>query len=160
MGTPTDHDRTTDPGPVPADPPADGARLRGRAALKLHLTLAAGLTVCVGAFVIEVIRALDGNTLSWAYVFEWPILGSFGTYLWWSLLHGYDRRPRSRRPDADTSAPGAVRRGVRRGRAPEPVDAAALARWQSYLRDLGADEPQGATQPTRTEPRSERPNSS
>jgi len=35
-------------------------------------------------------RALGGNTLSWAYAFEWPLLAGYGVYLWWDLVH--DRR--------------------------------------------------------------------
>ena len=38
----------------------------------------------------EVLRALGGNTLSWAYVFEWPIFAGFAIYMWWNLLHGHD----------------------------------------------------------------------
>ena len=39
------------------------------------------------AFVVEMTRAVNGNGLSWIYVAEWPILGTFGAYLWWRLLH-------------------------------------------------------------------------
>jgi len=27
-------------------------------------------------------RALSGNTLSWAYTFEWPLFAIFGVYFW------------------------------------------------------------------------------
>ena len=40
----------------------------------------------MGAFVVEVLRAVGGNTLSWAYVFEWPIFGAYAIYLWHRLL--------------------------------------------------------------------------
>lgn len=42
--------------------------------------------MCVSAFVIELDRARSGNTLSWAYVFEWPILGAYAIYMWRKLL--------------------------------------------------------------------------
>ena len=42
--------------------------------------------ICASAFVIEISRALGGNTLSWAYVFEWPILGGYGLYMWHQLV--------------------------------------------------------------------------
>ena len=35
----------------------------------------------------ELGRAEGGNELSWAYVFEWPLLAIFAVYMWWKLLH-------------------------------------------------------------------------
>ena len=32
-------------------------------------------------------RALDGNELSWAYVFEWPLFAGYAVYMWWRLVH-------------------------------------------------------------------------
>lgn len=43
--------------------------------------------ICVTAFGFELSRALSGNTLSWAYVFEWPILGLYAVYMWRKILH-------------------------------------------------------------------------
>ena len=43
-------------------------------------------SICVSAFVIELSRAVGGNALSWAYVFEWPILGGYGLYMWRQLV--------------------------------------------------------------------------
>jgi hypothetical protein len=48
--------------------------------------LALAEVICVGAFIIELSRALGGNTLSWAYVFEWPLLGGYGFYMWRQLV--------------------------------------------------------------------------
>lgn len=55
--------------------------------MKTHATLVAGLALCTLAFVFELGRAERGNELSWAYVFEWPLLGLFAIYMWWKLLH-------------------------------------------------------------------------
>jgi hypothetical protein len=55
--------------------------------LGLHLTFVTGMLVCGGAFVVELLRVTQGNTLSWVYVIEWPVLGITGSYLWWKLLH-------------------------------------------------------------------------
>ncbi|HEX7444740.1 MAG TPA: hypothetical protein VF320_12670, partial [Acidimicrobiales bacterium] len=71
-------DHTSTPAPRPAP-----ARLTGSEAAKLHVTLAAGLALCAGAFWFEVRRALGGNELSWAYVFEWPLFAAFALYMWW-----------------------------------------------------------------------------
>mgnify|MGYP003344010933 CR=1 FL=1 len=90
-----------------------------RGHLGLHLTLAAGLTVCIGAFVVELVRALGGNGLSWAYVFEWPILGGFGIYMWWRLLHEDDPAPPAARPAGATAEA-------------DPD----LAAWEAYVADL------------------------
>ncbi len=70
-------------------------RLKGRDAFRLHLTLAGGLTLCVGAFIVELSRALRGHSFSWIYVFEWPLFAGFAIYMWWNLLQGNDRAPRS-----------------------------------------------------------------
>jgi hypothetical protein len=37
-------------------------------------------------------RALSGNTLSYVYAFEWPLLAGVVVYMWWDMLH---ERPRS-----------------------------------------------------------------
>jgi hypothetical protein len=99
-------------------------------ALKLHLTLLIGLALCAAAFFFELGRAEGGNSLSWAYVFEWPLLGIFGIYMWWNLLHG------------GTS-------GLRKKRAVKPAVApeysGMLAAWQEYQHDLAAS--QSATAP-------------
>jgi hypothetical protein len=101
-----------------------GTRLTGSEAVRLHLTLAAGLILCVGAFWFEVRRALGGNDLSWAYVFEWPLFAVFACYMWWGLLH----QRRGRRAAADT--PNVV--------APEHLEM--LKAWQKHQRTLAAAE--------------------
>ncbi len=55
--------------------------------MKTHLTLVFGLALCAAAFWFELRRAEGGNELSWAYVFEWPLLAIFAVYMWWKLLH-------------------------------------------------------------------------
>jgi hypothetical protein len=81
-------------------PSSEGAtRMFDAAAIKTHLTLLVGLTLCGLAFWFEMGRALGGNSLSWAYVFEWPLLGIFAVYMWWKLLHpGFTLRRRHEKP--------------------------------------------------------------
>lgn len=90
-----DIERSDDDGPS-----REGAtRLSSAAALKTHFTLLVGLTLCGLAFWFELGRALGGNSLSWAYVFEWPLLGIFAVYMWWKLLHpGFTIRRRREKP--------------------------------------------------------------
>lgn len=61
--------------------------------LSLHLGLALAEIICGTAFTVELMRALNGNLLSWAYVFEWPILGTYAVYMWHKLLYEDDVRP-------------------------------------------------------------------
>lgn len=75
-------------------------------------------TLCVSAFLLEISRALGGNTLSWAYVFEWPIFAVYAVYMWRKLLE--------------------------EERAPEPAESVltnepddeALAKFNEYLREV------------------------
>lgn len=67
--------------------------------LRLHLAL----VVCVIAFGLlanwQFRRALDGNSLSWAYAFEWPLFIVYAFVLWRRLLLdelGIETRPISR----------------------------------------------------------------
>jgi len=53
---------------------------------RIHAGLALAETICVSAFVVELLRAIGGNGLSWAYVFEWPLLGAYAVYMWKKLL--------------------------------------------------------------------------
>ena len=133
---------------------AGGGRLHGGPAVRLHLTLAAGLALCVGAFTFEVGRALGGNSLSWAYVFEWPIFAVFAVYMWWNLLHDTDGgRTRHRSAEqaggaGPTGGGAAATRGGATGASADDAGdstvAAAgdpdLAAWQAYLRTMEADE--------------------
>ena len=50
--------------------------------------IAAVLVVGFGAMCYwQVTRALSGNGLSWAYVFEWPLFAGYVAYMWWRLSH-------------------------------------------------------------------------
>jgi len=98
------------------------SRLKGADAFKTHLTLTVGLALCAGAFWFELGRAVRGNGLSWAYVFEWPLLGLFAIYMWWKLLH-----------------PGTVNKRRHRARPPiAPEYEGMLAAWQDHQRELEA----------------------
>lgn len=103
-------------------------RLSGAAAARSHLTLLAGLAFCALAFWFELRRALAGNGLSWAYVFEWPLLGVFAVYMWWKILH----------PGAEKS-----RKTPRKRPELAPEYSGMLAAWQEHQRELVAEQ-QGA----------------
>ncbi len=56
--------------------------------LRIHLGLLLATAICMPAFFFELWRALGGNSLSWAYVFEWPALQGYAVYMWRKLLRG------------------------------------------------------------------------
>jgi hypothetical protein len=91
--------------------------------VRVHIGLIVCLLICIPAFIFEVSRAIGGNTLSWAYVFEWPILATFGVYMWWRLLHGDQPSQRKSSPDSAMNADDADR----------------LKAWNAYLKELHAD---------------------
>ncbi|HEY7946710.1 MAG TPA: hypothetical protein VID75_03480 [Acidimicrobiales bacterium] len=52
-----------------------------------HLTALIVVPGCLALGWWQVTRALSGNSLSWAYVFEWPIFAGYAVYMWWKLTH-------------------------------------------------------------------------
>jgi hypothetical protein len=56
-------------------------------AVSLHVALIFFVPACAALTWWQVSRALDGNTLSWVYTFEWPIFAAYATYMWWKLVH-------------------------------------------------------------------------
>lgn len=63
---------------------------------RINLGLFLAELMCIPAFIFELSRALSGNALSWAYVFEWPLLGLYAVYMWRKLLQ--DERGETVRP--------------------------------------------------------------
>ncbi len=53
----------------------------------MHLTLLVLLPVFGWLTWWQLGRALGGNTLSWAYTFEWPLFAGYAVYVWWQLIH-------------------------------------------------------------------------
>lgn len=74
---------------------------------------------CWSGFAFELDRAVSGNTLSWAYVFEWPIFAGYAVYMWRRLS----------REESGTKGPPPA------ARTPEPPDQS-LARYNEYLREV------------------------
>ena len=62
-------------------------RTAKRRNLYTHLTAAVVVPGCIALCWWQVTRALSGNSLSWAYVFEWPIFGGYAVFMWWKLIH-------------------------------------------------------------------------
>lgn len=124
------------PGPALADPlraptdPSVPLRLHGIEAAKVHGTLLAVLVLCSLAFRFELVRALGGNGLSWAYVFEWPLFAAFGAYMWWTVLRGGRSSRKNGRNPGTRPAPNKL----------DPKYAGMLKAWQAHQRDLQASQ--------------------
>jgi len=107
----------------------------------MHITVA----VLTPTFLVlgwwQLHRALAGNTLSWAYTFEWPIFAVYGVYMWWKLVHDQDLRPQSAKSPEE-----GVPSGDKENQSctPEiPVDEAEekrLAAYNAYLARLHAED--------------------
>ena len=80
-------------------------------AAALHVTLVVVVPVFLGLFWWQVQRVRQGNTLSWAYVFEWPFFTGYAVYLWWKLVHdqpGLTPTPAASAPASPPPAAAAV----------------------------------------------------
>jgi hypothetical protein len=75
--------------------------------LALHATLLVVLPAFAFLTAWQLGRALGGNTLSWAYTFEWPLFAGYAIYVWWQLVQ-------------DSANPAS--RGSGRGDAGQPTD--------------------------------------
>lgn len=92
--------------------------------MRLHLTALIVIPGCVALCVWQVDRALGGNELSWAYVFEWPAFAAYGVFVWWKLVH---ERPDEEQPAAAVVAStAAAAAGPDRG-SPAPSAGAATS---------------------------------
>ncbi len=134
----------------------------------MHVTLLVLLPVFAWMTWWQLGRALGGNTLSWAYTFEWPLFAGYAVYVWWQLVHD-GAAPSSRRPlpagGAEDVGPethdqpgwalsGGRRKNVAIAAGPRSIDAggrgerfepqteeeaARLAAYNRYLAGLNAD---------------------
>jgi hypothetical protein len=91
--------------------------------LGIHVGLVIAEIFCVTGFFFEFYRARSGNTLSWAYVFEWPIFAGYAIYMWRKLLK--DARGQEKGPTVAEN--------------PEPADQS-LERYNEYLRAVHESE--------------------
>ncbi len=94
-------------------------------------------------------RAIDGNALSWAYTFEWPVFAVFGAVFWVKTVKD-ELRP-SPQPELDLAGSGeppgeslAERQLARAGSRPAvagdeltETEATELAEYNAYLARLG-----------------------
>jgi hypothetical protein len=116
-----------------------------RRALKLHVVILIVVPAFLALCLWQISRALGGNSLSWAYVFEWPIFAAYAVYMWWRFVHeaaedasppaaaGADPggRTDSANGDTTTTPPPDAEKGKE-----EERDDAELAAYNDYLSQL------------------------
>jgi hypothetical protein len=120
---------------TPSEPPSTATKW------KLHITLFAGLTLCVIAFTVEIRRAVHGHWGAWVYVVEWPVFAIFGTYVWWRLLHQGTESDRAASEQPATPIAGAQS---------EPAEPdAELDAWNAYVERLRQSEEGRSDEPGR-----------
>lgn len=103
-----------------------------RRALKLHAVILVVVPAFTALCVWQIYRAVDGNSLSWAYVFEWPLFAGYAIYMWWRFVH---EKPETADvpPSENGRSDGALasQMGI-----PSSKDDADLAAYNEYLARL------------------------
>ena len=84
-----------------------------RRAIGLHVVIIIVVPTFAGLCLWQISRALGGNDLSWAYVFEWPFFAGYAVYMWWRLLHEAPQTQAERDAASARHTPG--ERSGRRG---------------------------------------------
>ena len=85
----------------------------------LHLVVVLVVPGFLGLAWWQLNRALNGNSLSWAYTFEWPFFAGYALFVWWKMVHDQPGAPDAQarmaahhadRPIGWALAPGPSRR--------------------------------------------------
>jgi hypothetical protein len=109
-----------------------------RRAIGLHAVILVIVPTFSGLCIWQVHRALAGNELSWAYVFEWPFFAGYAVYMWWRFIHEAPLDSGDAHPSPEPSEGAASEaRPVAGDAGPDP-DAEDLAAYNNYLAELAA----------------------
>ena len=106
----------------------------------MHLAAAVVVPGCLALTWWQATRAAGGNTLSWAYTFEWPLFAGYAVYMWWRLLHDTDGADDVTGAD-DATAAGAAARDIDQSPGP-PSTGARVA--EPRAGEPGSDGAEGA----------------
>jgi DNA-binding transcriptional regulator of glucitol operon len=108
-----------------------------RRALKLHAVILIVVPGFMALCLWQLSRALGGNTLSWAYVFEWPLFACYAVYMWWRLVHEVPEAtpPAAVAEDAGGGPTATATAGPARAAQQEDEDPE-LAAYNAYLAQL------------------------
>ena len=103
-------------------------------ALRLHAVILVILPTFAGLCIWQIQRALDGNGLSWAYVFEWPFFAGYAIYMWWRFLHEGPAPSSETRPTTERTN-GPAHRAAENASSADPEEAERAA-YNDYLSAL------------------------
>jgi len=109
-----------------------------RRAIKLHVVILIVVPAFLALCLWQISRALGGNTLSWAYVFEWPLFAGYAVYMWWRFVH---EAAEDTPPPATAGADPGGSNGAAAAPAPEETaqekeDDKEMAAYNDYLAQL------------------------
>ena len=114
-----------------------------RRAVRLHAVILVVVPAFLALCLWQLSRALGGNELSWAYVFEWPLFAAYAVYMWWRFVH---ERPEGAATTVDGTADAGARlhddpaaaahRAEEAGRRAD--EDAELSAYNEYLAQLAA----------------------
>ena len=104
-----------------------------RRALKLHLVILVVVPAFMALCIWQIFRAVDGNSLSWAYVFEWPLFAAYAVYMWWRFVH---EDPDATPQPAESGEEPPVTSAVTQQTEAVDTEEADLAAYNAYLAQL------------------------
>ena len=110
-----------------------------RRAIRLHIVILIVVPAFLALCLWQVSRALGGNSLSWAYVFEWPLFAAYAIYMWWRFVHEAPAEEASASDAAATDAAGLDAADTASPPAETPQeleDDAEMAAYNKYLAAL------------------------
>ena len=102
-------------------------------AVKLHAVILVVVPACLALCLWQIDRALAGNSLSWAYVFEWPLFAAYAIYMWWRFVH---EKPEPAGATASENGHAAPPSPSDPRRAESAQEEAELAAYNDYLARL------------------------
>src|ERR1700753_805757 len=103
-----------------------------RRAIRLHVVILIVVPAFLALCLWQVSRALGGNSLSWAYVFEWALFAAYAIYMWVRFVH-------EAAPGGSRGAAAAVDSGGQRAATgPAPMPAAETPEELKADADLAA----------------------
>jgi DNA-binding transcriptional regulator of glucitol operon len=109
-------------------------------AIKLHVVILIVVPAFLALCLWQVSRALGGNSLSWAYVFEWPLFAAYAVYMWWRFVH--EAAPEESPGDAAAADAGGQTTAAAPDTTPPPEtpeelkEDAEMAAYNDYLAQL------------------------
>ncbi len=106
-----------------------------RRAIGLHVVILIVVPTFAALCLWQLHRALNGNGLSWAYVFEWPFFAGYAVYMWWRFLHEPPRTAPDAAAETEPLAQVAAGPAAPKADAPDP-EAAERNAYNDYLSAL------------------------